>query len=516
MFKNKAYIIFFVDLFILVISFLLCIWIKPGSGRNYFTAWADEFVIFILIWTMSSFFFRKYSLLLTEDNVGAFKAIIISNIFAFAIVTSLMYVSRTVYYSRMIVLGTIGVASVMEVVFGTAFFTLVKAVNGYETNGNVSLKNGNRINLLNGTLKKLKKLKNENKKVSEEAVKTRKKALLVEISKKAFDFIFSYAKIDTPNTLIISTTHYFNIDAQLSPEFESIVNIERINDIRYLNKFFESANSRLPVGGLFIDFVETKDLRKQRILRKYPPFLNYIFYAFDFLIKRVFPKFLITKRIYFILTRGQNRVLTKAETFGRLYSCGFEIIAERYIDNYLFFIARKTCEPLFPERPSYGPLVKLDRIGRNGKIIRVYKMRTMHPYAEYLQEYVYEKVGLDNGGKFKNDFRVSNLGRFMRTFWIDEFPMLINFFKGDLKLFGVRPLSRHYFNLYTRELQKRRIRYKPGLIPPFYADNPQTLEEIMLSETRYLDAYDRHPFITDFKYFFIAIFNIIFKKYRSK
>ena len=140
----------------------------------------------------------------------------------------------------------------------------------------------------------------------------------------------------------------------------------------------------------------------------------------------------------------------------------------------------------------------------------------MHPYAEYLQEYVYEKVGLDNGGKFKDDFRISSLGKFMRTFWIDELPMLINLFKGELKLFGVRPLSRHYFNLYTRELQKRRIRYKPGLIPPFYVDNPQTLEEIMSSEMKYLDAYDKHPFITDFKYFFKAIFNIIFKRYRSK
>jgi lipopolysaccharide/colanic/teichoic acid biosynthesis glycosyltransferase len=220
--------------------------------------------------------------------------------------------------------------------------------------------------------------------------------------------------------------------------------------------------------------------------------------------------------MYFFLTRGQNRVLTKAETFGRLYSCGFEIITEKHIDNHLYFVARKTGAPLFPEKPSYGPLVKLERIGRNGKNIMVYKMRTMHPYAEYLQGYVYEKVGLDNGGKFRNDFRVSNLGKFMRTFWIDELPMLINLFKGELKIFGVRPLSRQYFNLYTRELQERRIRYKPGLIPPFYVDNPQTLEEIMSSEIKYLDAYDKKPFITDFIYFFKALFNIIIKRYRSK
>lgn len=513
MFRNKAYIVFFIDIIILLIAFLICIWIKPGSHKNYLINYSGEFILFLVIWSISSFFFKKYATLLTEEKVKILKSVILSNIFAFAIVTSLMYVSRISYYSRLVVVGTIGIASFMEFFFGAVFFALAQVTNGYEGNGRTLTRNGNGKGLLNGRFTKSRKRSSG---VSPEAVKTREKVLLVEISKEAFDFIFSYARIDSPSTLIISTVSRFNIDSQLAADFESIVNIGRINDIRYLNKFFESANAKLPAGGLFIDFVETKDLRKQRILRKYPPILNYIFYFFDFMVKRVFPKFLITKKIYFFLTRGQNRVLTKAETYGRLYSCGFEIIADKFIDNHLYFIARKKCLPLFPQKPSYGPLIKLERIGKNGKIIGVYKMRTMHPYAEYLQEYVYEKVGLDNGGKFKNDFRVSSLGKIMRTFWIDELPMLINLLKGELKLFGVRPLSNHYFNLYTEELRERRVKYKPGLIPPFYADNPQTLEEIMFSEIKYLDAYDRHPFMTDLKYFFRAVSNIVFKKYRSK
>ena len=100
-------------------------------------------------------------------------------------------------------------------------------------------------------------------------------------------------------------------------------------------------------------------------------------------------------------------------------------------------------------------------------------------------------------------------------FWIDELPMLINLLKGELKLVGVRPLSKHYFSLYTLEHQERRVKYKPGLVPPFYADNPKTLEDIMASEQKYFDAYDKHPLFTDFRYFFKAIFNIVFKKSRS-
>jgi len=236
----------------------------------------------------------------------------------------------------------------------------------------------------------------------------------------------------------------------------------------------------------------------------------------DFLIKRVFPKFLLTKKLYFILTRGENRVLSKAEAFGRLYSCGFEILDEKIIDRSLYFVAIKVRDPLFPQNPSYGPLIGLERIGKGGKTIKVFKMRTMHPFAEYLQDYVYKKAGLQEGGKFRDDFRVTTLGRIMRKFWLDELPMLINLIKGDLKLFGVRPLSKHYFKLYTLELQKLRIKNKPGLIPPFYADNPRTLEEIVASELQYLKLYEKHPFRTDWKYFWKAIHNIIFMKYRSK
>ncbi len=104
---------------------------------------------------------------------------------------------------------------------------------------------------------------------------------------------------------------------------------------------------------------------------------------------------------------------------------------------------------------------------------------------------------------------------FFRKFWLDEIPMLINILKGDMKLVGVRPLSEHYFSLYTKELQLKRIKTKPGLIPPFYADMPKTIGEIMESEMRYLEAYEKHPFKTDITYFFKAFYNIIFGGARS-
>ena len=85
-----------------------------------------------------------------------------------------------------------------------------------------------------------------------------------------------------------------------------------------------------------------------------------------------------------------------------------------------------------------------------------------------------------------------------------------------MKLVGIRPLSRQYFELYNKDVRERRIKYKPGLIPPFYADIPQDLESIQASEIKYLNYYDKHPFLTDFRYFWKSLWNILFRHARSK
>ena len=64
-----------------------------------------------------------------------------------------------------------------------------------------------------------------------------------------------------------------------------------------------------------------------------------------------------------------------------------------------FFITRRIKEPAFDTEPSYGPFIKLRRIGKGGKFIKVYKLRTMYPYAEYLlspNEKVWYKYALKN------------------------------------------------------------------------------------------------------------------------
>lgn len=342
-----------------------------------------------------------------------------------------------------------------------------------------------------------------------------KNLIIKEVGHEALSFIKQYTELSDGATLLTSTNTRFNIDKHNKSKFINIVNLKRINDVRWINKFFESINSKIENGGYYINCVETYNTRKNRVLKRFIRPFNWMAYTIDVFITRVLPKVPFTKRIYFFVTKGHGRVLSRAETFGRLYSCGFEIVDEKLINHKLYFVARKIKEPVFDNNPTYGPIIRLKRYGKGGKLFNVYKLRTMHAYAEYLQEYVFKHNNLQDGGKFKNDFRITTEGRIFRKFWIDELPMFINVFKGNMKIVGVRPLSKHYFNLYSDELKERRIKHKPGLVPPYYVDNPKTLEEIMASEMRYLVAYEKHPLRTDFVYFWKAFYNIVFKHARS-
>jgi lipopolysaccharide/colanic/teichoic acid biosynthesis glycosyltransferase len=235
----------------------------------------------------------------------------------------------------------------------------------------------------------------------------------------------------------------------------------------------------------------------------------------DFVLRRILPKLPVFKKVYFFMTRGKNRVISKAETLGRLSFCGFRVVATKEIDNSLYFIVQCDKNPSLVKNPSYGPIIKLKRIGLNGEPVYIRKLRTMHPYSEFLQEYVYKENNLDENGKFKNDFRVTEWGKVLRRFWLDELPQLINFIQGDLALVGVRALSEHYFSLYPDDLKKLRVKFKPGLFPPYYADLPKNFKEIIESERNYLAQKMKQPFVTDVKYFTKAVFNILFKNARS-
>ena len=84
------------------------------------------------------------------------------------------------------------------------------------------------------------------------------------------------------------------------------------------------------------------------------------------------------------------------------------------------------------------------RVGKNGKIIKMYKFRSMVYNAdEILKEVLKDEKKLEewkNYQKLENDPRITKIGKFLRKTSLDEFPQFINVFKGDMTLVGPRPL----------------------------------------------------------------------------
>jgi lipopolysaccharide/colanic/teichoic acid biosynthesis glycosyltransferase len=322
--------------------------------------------------------------------------------------------------------------------------------------------------------------------------------------------------LKSENTLVNFSTNYLDISAKQNYKYFTIINLEILNNVRKINKMFATINQKLPDNGYFICCYESKSTRKKRILNTLPPGLNYIFYSVNYLFRRLLPKVFLTRRLYYDLTNGKKRILSKAEVMGRLYCAGFKILKEKKVGQLFYIYAQREKQPNLDVKKIYGPLIKLKRLGKNGIPFEVYKVRTMHPYSEYLQPYIYETYNLQDGGKFNNDIRINTMGRIMRKYFIDELPMLLNLIKGEMKLVGVRPLSTQYFGLYSEELQQKRLKFKPGLLPPFYADMPHTLNEIQDSEMNYLSQCEQNGVrITDIKYFFKILKSILFNQARS-
>lgn len=342
-----------------------------------------------------------------------------------------------------------------------------------------------------------------------------KQQIVNKAGEEAYIYINHYINAEVPETLVASTTNEFNI-ANSPAYINAIINFSVVNNIRYINKFFERVNEKLANDNLFICCFETIQARKERHRVGNIPIVKNVYFGFEFIFLRVFPKIWGFKKVYFLITRGRNRLLSKAETFGRLTSCGFDIVDYKSFNGLMYVVSKKVKEPAYNMDASYGPLYKMPRLGKNGKIIGVYKFRTMHPYAEYLQDYILKLHGYAESGKPANDFRLTPWGKILRRYWLDELPQLINVLKGELKLVGVRPISERYSEDIPKDLMALRLTQKPGCIPPYVSLNMQgNVEEVLKAEKKYLEEKIKRPYTTDTRYFFKALFNIVFKRKRS-
>ncbi len=479
---------------------------------------SDEYEELLLIiwglWFLTSLATNKFNKALLDDYKGAVSACLKAAILMAFSMAFLIFFLRMFFYSRGQIFGSFVLLFGAEVIFYFLYSNYTSLKKG---KGDIESVEAVRSILGQQELD----IDSDSQRLTTELIQPVKEKLY-----HVFDFfnpwLYEFMEKSIPldritraRTAIVQTDDIEEIQATPHNSLRLFINLAKVNDVRWVNRYFLEVYGKLRAGGYFVGTVETIRLHRERFFRRFPKYIAEAFYVVNYLYRRVWPKLDGINKVYFAITKGRNRLVSRAEVLGRLFFCGFNVIAEEEKDDRLYFIAQKVKTPSLDQSPTYGPLVKLNRFGANGMPMKVYKFRTMYPYSEYLQEYVYRLQSLQRGGKFKDDFRVTELGKFMRSTWIDELPMLYNWLKGDLKLFGVRPLSRQYLSLYDEDLQALRAKVKPGLIPPFYADLPETLDEIKESERRYINAYLQRPIPTQLKYLWKSFVNIIIRGARS-
>ena len=173
----------------------------------------------------------------------------------------------------------------------------------------------------------------------------------------------------------------------------------------------------------------------------------------------------------------------------------------------------------------FGPLIKLEspgpvlfkqkRVGRNGKIFYIYKMRSMYVDAEERKKELMAQNEM-KGLMFKmtDDPRITKIGKFIRATSIDEFPQFLNVLKGDMSLVGTRPPTVDEFNQYE-VYHKRRLMMKPGITGMWQVSgrsNIEDFEEVVRLDLQYIDNWS---LAMDFKILFKTIL-VVFGKVGSK
>jgi exopolysaccharide biosynthesis polyprenyl glycosylphosphotransferase len=142
---------------------------------------------------------------------------------------------------------------------------------------------------------------------------------------------------------------------------------------------------------------------------------------------------------------------------------------------------------------SPGPAIfSQERVGRNGRIFKFYKFRSMYADAEAKKAQLMENNEMSGPMfKMKNDPRITKVGKFLRATSIDELPQFFNVLKGDMSLVGTRPPTVQEYKQYKMH-QKRRLSSKPGITGLWQVSGRSDItdfEEVVKLDLKYIDNW---------------------------
>lgn len=115
------------------------------------------------------------------------------------------------------------------------------------------------------------------------------------------------------------------------------------------------------------------------------------------------------------------------------------------------------------DSPGASPIYTQYRVGKNGRVFKFYKLRSMVPEADQMLDSLLDQNEMEGPAfKISNDPRITRVGRVIRKTCIDELPQLWNILKGDMSFVGPRPPLPREVEQYN-DFQRTRLSVVPGL-----------------------------------------------------
>jgi exopolysaccharide biosynthesis polyprenyl glycosylphosphotransferase len=176
----------------------------------------------------------------------------------------------------------------------------------------------------------------------------------------------------------------------------------------------------------------------------------------------------------------------------------------------IFFILIYPIIGLIIKLDSTGPIIyKQKRVGQHGRIFYAYKFRSMCQDADIKKKELIEKNEM-NGlmFKLKDDPRITQVGKWLRIFSLDEWPQFINVLKGEMSLVGTRPPTPDEVKDYSPEHLKR-LSAKPGITGLWQVSGRNEIkdfEQVVKLDCQYLDSWKiSDDFKIIFKTFYVVM-----------
>ncbi|HFI0932062.1 TPA: sugar transferase [Streptococcus suis] len=167
----------------------------------------------------------------------------------------------------------------------------------------------------------------------------------------------------------------------------------------------------------------------------------------------------------------------------------------------IFFIILIIFGPIIYFQDKGNIFYNAERLGKDGRIFKMYKLRSMKLNAPDLRNI--------DGSTFnaEDDHRLTKVGKFIRKASIDEIPQILNVLLGDMSIIGPRPDLPEHFQLYSNT-EKRKLEVRPGITGynQAYFRNTIPWKERIKNDIFYVD---NQSLLLDIKVLFKTVFSIL-------